>query len=76
MQELFQLIADLFEEDAQKVNLETVKDDLERWDSMGTIDLVTQLESTYKISFELMEVENLTSVKAIVESLQAKGVQL
>lgn len=76
MQKLFQLIADLFEEDVNKINLDTVKEDLERWDSMGTIDLITQLESTYQVSFELMEVENLTSIKAIVEALQQKGVTI
>lgn len=71
---LLQIIADLFSEDIANLSDATSQDDLEKWDSMGTIDLIAKLEKEFSISFELLEVEELKSIGIIKASLEEKGV--
>ncbi len=43
------------------------------WDSVAHVQLIVELESVFKVSFEFDELEHIVSVKAIVDSLKKKG---
>ena len=73
---LYQLISKLFDIPAGNLSSESTRDEIERWDSMGTIDLVAQIESAFSVQFNLLEVEDLHSVGILEESLREKGVEL
>jgi acyl carrier protein len=75
-EQLHHLIAEVFDADISTISSETSRDDLEKWDSMGTIDLVAQLEKHYSVTFDLLEVEDLHHVGIIEECLKEKGVEL
>lgn len=75
-QDLFNILADLFDIDAATISSETSRDDIESWDSMGTIDLVAELEKAFGVKFELLEVEELQNVAIIEAFLKEKGVDL
>lgn len=44
-------------------------DDIEEWDSMGNMAILSQIEELIGISFPLEDLFDLTSVRAIVESI-------
>lgn len=44
------------------------------WDSLGHINLMSALESTYKITFDINEIVSLESIKDIKKILKNKGV--
>jgi acyl carrier protein len=73
---LYQLISKLFDIPAENLSSESTRDEIQRWDSMGTIDLVAQIESAFSVQFNLLEVEDLHSVGILEESLREKGVEL
>jgi len=52
----------------------TVPEDVLRWDSLGHMNLVMNLEDTFDIHFEVDEITELSSGRKIMEILQAKGV--
>jgi acyl carrier protein len=47
-------------------------DDVPGWDSMGHMNLVTELESRFDISLDMDEIVGLDSVRAVEELLAAK----
>ena len=50
-------------------------EDVLRWDSLGHMTLVMDLEDTFGVHFEVDEITEMTSGRKIIELLQAKGVK-
>ncbi|MBF0197901.1 MAG: acyl carrier protein [Planctomycetes bacterium] len=73
-QKLTEIMGDLFSEDPASLSESSSQDDIEKWDSMGTIDLIAQLEKEFSVSFNLLEVEDLKTIGIIKASLEEKGV--
>ncbi len=46
-----------------------------RWDSLGHMTLVMDLEDAFGVHFEVDEITEMTSGRKIIELLQAKGVK-
>jgi acyl carrier protein len=44
--------------------------DIKEWDSLGNFNLLLEIEQTFKIRFDLIEIENLKSVQAILKALK------
>ncbi|MBK5940056.1 phosphopantetheine-binding protein [Halochromatium roseum] len=45
------------------------------WDSLNHTTLVLELEEAFEVAFDFDELDRIVTVSAIVESLQAKGVE-
>ncbi len=75
-QQLHQLISELFDVPVESLSSDTSRDNIERWDSMGTIDLVAQVERQFNVTFELMEVEELHTIGILEATLQEKGIEI
>lgn len=46
----------------------------DNWDSLAHANLVVELENQFDIQFEFDELDNIITIKAIIESLKNKGV--
>lgn len=72
-------VAAIFEKvfgiEAGEFSLKTVPEDLLRWDSLGHMNLVMDLEDAFNIHFEVDEITEMSSGGKIIEVLKAKGVQ-
>ena len=72
-------VAAIFEQvfgiDAANFSPNTVPEDVLRWDSLGHMNLVMNLEDTFDVHFEVDEITELSSGRKIIEILQAKGVK-
>lgn len=69
MDKLFTLLAQCLNTSEADLNIFTRSDDLDSWDSLAMINLVIALESEYCVALTAEEVEQLKSVKAIIEIL-------
>jgi acyl carrier protein len=49
-------------------------EDVPRWDSVGHMTLVTELESEFGVRFDVDELTEMSSGGKIIELLRAKGV--
>lgn len=71
-------VAALFEKtfdiEAAEFSLDTVPEDVLRWDSLGHMTLMMDLEDTFGVHFEVDEIAEMSSGRKIIETLQAKGV--
>jgi acyl carrier protein len=75
MQKLDTIFADLFDESLAEVKLASEFKNLESWDSLKHIQLVTQIEGQFKVDLTAEEILKLTSYQSALTLLQFKGVQ-
>jgi acyl carrier protein len=69
------LFVKVFSIEPERFSLDLVPEDVLRWDSLGHMELVTNLEETFNVQFEVDEISEMSSGRKVVELLQAKGVQ-
>ena len=64
VQEIFR---DNFDDDSIVLTAETTADDIEDWDSLEQINLLTAIEKKYGLKFSLADVRNLPDVGALLD---------
>jgi acyl carrier protein len=73
---LLELLIDFFELPSStppgNLNASTVS----KWDSLAMVRLITELQSTFALQFDLEELEHLSSYDEIRNALRRKGVSL
>lgn len=71
-------VAAIFEKtfsiEASDFSLDTGPEDVLRWDSLGHMTLVMNLEDAFDVHFEVDEITEMSSGGKIIEILKAKGV--
>ncbi len=72
---LEELLAAVLDVDATDVGPETARDDVESWDSLAQLGVVSALEETYGLTFSSSEMKELVSVPAIRSMLSTKGIE-
>jgi acyl carrier protein len=66
------IFRDIFDEDDMVIEDKTNSDDVEDWDSLNHINLVSAIEKEFKIKFALVELMTLKDVGAMVELMMEK----
>lgn len=61
-----------FSVDPSTFTVEMMPEDIQGWDSLGHLTLVTALQEQFGIEFEVTEVMEMDSVKKIVSICEAK----
>jgi acyl carrier protein len=64
VQEIFR---DNFDDDTLEINRATCADDIEDWDSLEQINLLTAIEKKFNIKFKLADVRNLKNVGDLLD---------
>ena len=73
-EKIAEMIAEQLNVDVEKITMETnMKEDLGA-DSLDLFELVTALEDEYGIDIDSEDLVNLTTVKAVMEYLNQKGI--
>lgn len=66
------LLGEVFGVDAQLIDGETQFGDFPQWDSLGHMDLMISLESSFGIEISAETISTLTSLPAILEHISGK----
>ena len=75
LEKMKEIIADQLNCDAESITLETsFKEDLGA-DSLDLFELVMALEDEYSVEIPSEELQDLTTVGAVIDYLKAKGVE-
>lgn len=67
-----QTFAQVFNIDESLIDENVTMDNLDEWDSMRHMELVTALEKAFNIKFKMNEIINLNSVKAILAIIKER----
>lgn len=66
------IFRDIFDEDDLIINDATNSDEIEDWDSLNHINLVSAIEKEFKIRFALGELQSLKDVGAMINLMMDK----
>lgn len=73
---IIELMAEVFGLRESEIHPELTKKDVGSWDSLKQMDLVMSLEREFDIIIEIVDIQRMVSVAAILAVLQEKGVSV
>ena len=59
----------------ESINENSNQDNMEKWDSLAMVNLVTELEAVFDVQFDILEIAEFHSVEIIKLVLMEKGIQ-
>ncbi len=65
MKEICNTIAEELELPPEKVTADSNSSNLEKWDSLGQLQIIMALEAKFKIKFRTLEISELKSVRKL-----------
>ena len=74
MRKLEEIIAKVFELDTSQIKKEMTSADIETWDSLSQLDLISTIEKEFKIKLEFDEIFTVVKIGDIYNLLSKKGV--
>ena len=74
MGKLEEIIAKVFELDISKIKKEMTPLDIEMWDSLSQLNLISSIENEFQIKFEIDEIFTVLKIGDIYDLLSKKGV--
>jgi len=72
LQKLQPIFQDIFEDDDLVISRSTNSQEIEEWDSLAHINLVTSIEQEFDIRFALGELEDLQDVGEMIDLMSQK----
>jgi len=67
------IFRDIFDDDNLVIQNNTNADDIEEWDSLNHINLISVIEKEFKIKFALGELASLKDVGALIDMILEKS---
>lgn len=67
MERLIEILTDILE---TEINEYTTKDDVETWDSLNHVRIISEIQDEFNIRIPLKDINSLISVKAIQQYLR------
>ena len=74
MGKLEEIIANIFELDASQIKKEMTPSDIETWDSLSQLNLISAIEKEFQIKLEIDEIFTVIKIGDIYSLLSKKGV--
>jgi len=71
---LLDFVCETFSVEKSSITPKTAPGDLPEWDSLGHLNLLTNLEETFNISFDMEETMSIQSIQDLKDILDSKGV--
>ena len=68
-----QIISETFKVRRNDITMEMTAEDIELWDSLGKLILISNLEKEFNVIFELEEIFEIMSIRDIINILERKG---
>ena len=74
MGKLEEIIANIFELEPEQIKKEMTPEDIETWDSLSQLNLLSTIEKEFKIKLEFDEIFTVMKIDDIYKLLSKKGV--
>ena len=68
--EALEWLTEVFEEPEHSVAADTEREDIEGWDSLGTLTLLAELDEKLDITLSEEELEDLTNIRDLLDILR------
>ena len=68
-------IANILRIDKDQIDENSSQDNIENWDSLAIVNMVTELEKVFNVQFDILEIVEFYSVEIIKLTLIDKGIK-
>ena len=65
------LVAEIFNVRADSIELTMTPDDIQQWDSLNHLRLITAIETEFNITLSMKQIQNIQSLRDIQEIVSA-----
>ena len=72
-EEILRWLAELFEQEPEKVRPETLREDIPTWDSLGVLTLMAAMDKKFGVLLTNREIEAMKRVDDVLEVLKKNG---
>ena len=69
---IVEIMSNIFECDPSEISDKTSSDDIDTWDSLNHLDLITALEEEFNVTFDFEEIEEMLNLELIFLILKDK----
>jgi len=66
------LVSDLFDVDVKSLSLKSSPDDIEKWDSLGHMNLVAALEEEFEIELSDEDIDDMANIALVINIVEGK----
>ena len=73
---LFSTLAKILNVKLNKINLRTNSKNLDEWDSLGSLNIITFLEKKFRNKIKKLDVKDTTSVRSIIKLLKKNKINI
>jgi acyl carrier protein len=71
---LFQVFVGILNVDIESLDEKSSPDTIHNWDSLAVVNLVCELEQTFEVQFDILEIADFRNIGIIKSILMEKGV--
>lgn len=64
-----EIAADIFQMDAASIDLTMGPDDIDKWDSLNHLRLITEIESAFSVRLSMQQIQQIHSLADLVQVL-------
>lgn len=69
LEKINEIAKDVFDNDDVVITEASTADDVDGWDSLTHLELMTELEAEYRIKFTMSEIQNLADVGELIDCI-------
>ena len=69
LEKINEIAKDVFDNDDVVITEASTADDVDGWDSLTHLELMTELEAEYRIKFTMNEIQNLADVGELIDCI-------
>jgi len=73
IQKLTEIFKDVFDLDDVVLTVNTTADDIDEWDSLEHINLISAVESTFKMKFTMKEVSTMKNLGEMIDIIAERS---
>ena len=66
------LMRNFFKNDALTISMPTSANDIDDWDSLNHMNLISEIEKKFNVQFEFFEIMDFENIGELVNSIQTK----
>lgn len=73
LEKLKNVLVDVFNITSEQVDLNTGRDDIIEWDSLGHLRLFLEIEQVFNVNFSIDEISELNKIESIIDNIINKS---
>lgn len=72
LEKVNEICREVFDDESIQINDATTANDIEEWDSLTHLQLISEIETEYKIKFTMGEIQGFANIGELIDTINKK----